>query len=84
MAGTPLLNLIRETLAGAGISEMKGILNGTTNFILTRMEGGMDYADALAKRRSWATPRRCPTPTCSDTTPWPRSPSSPTWSSAPP
>jgi homoserine dehydrogenase len=48
MAGTPLLNLIRETLAGAGISEMKGILNGTTNYMLTEMEGGMDY-DAVLK-----------------------------------
>jgi homoserine dehydrogenase len=47
MAGTPLLNLIRETLAGSGISEMQGILNGTTNYILTRMEGGMDYDSAL-------------------------------------
>jgi homoserine dehydrogenase len=49
MAGTPLLNLIRETLAGSGINEMQGILNGTTNFILTRMEGGMDYTAALAE-----------------------------------
>jgi homoserine dehydrogenase len=49
MAGTPLLNLIREALAGANISEMKGILNGTTNYILTEMEGGMDYAAALAQ-----------------------------------
>jgi homoserine dehydrogenase len=49
MAGTPLLNLIRETLAGSSISEMKGILNGTTNYILTRMEGGMDYTAALAQ-----------------------------------
>lgn len=49
MAGTPLLNLIRETLAGSEINEMQGILNGTTNFILTRMEGGMDYAAALAE-----------------------------------
>jgi len=47
MAGTPLLNLIRETLAGSAISEMKGILNGTTNYILTQMEAGMDYATAL-------------------------------------
>jgi homoserine dehydrogenase len=47
MAGTPLLNLVRETLAGSGISEMKGILNGTTNYILTQMEAGMDYAAAL-------------------------------------
>ena len=47
MAGTPLLNLIRETLAGSEISEMKGILNGTTNYILTQMEAGMDYETAL-------------------------------------
>ncbi len=49
MAGTPLLNLLRETLAGSEILEMKGILNGTTNYILTRMEEGLPYADALAK-----------------------------------
>jgi homoserine dehydrogenase len=49
MAGTPLLNLIRETLAGSAILEMKGILNGTTNYILTQMEAGMDYAAALAQ-----------------------------------
>lgn len=49
MAGTPLLNLVRETLSGSEISEMKGILNGTTNFILTRMEGGKDYDAALAE-----------------------------------
>jgi homoserine dehydrogenase len=49
MAGTPLLNLIRETLAGAEITEMQGILNGTTNFILTQMEAGMNYQAALAQ-----------------------------------
>ncbi len=49
MSGTPLLNLIRETLAGAEISEMQGILNGTTNYILTQMEGGMSYSDALTR-----------------------------------
>lgn len=49
MAGTPLLGLIRETLAGCDIREMRGILNGTTNYILTQMEGGMDYQAALAQ-----------------------------------
>jgi homoserine dehydrogenase len=49
MAGTPLLNLRRECLAGSGIEAMQGILNGTTNYILTRMEEGLTYADALAK-----------------------------------
>ncbi len=49
MSGTPLLNLIRETLAGCHISEMKGILNGTTNYILSKMEEGLSYDDALKK-----------------------------------
>ena len=49
MAGTPMLNLIRETLTGSSITEMRGILNGTTNFILTQMEGGIDYSTALTE-----------------------------------
>jgi len=49
MSGTPLLNLVRETLAGSSITEMKGILNGTTNYILTKMEEGMGYEEALKK-----------------------------------
>ncbi len=49
MSGTPVLNLVRETLAGAEILEIQGILNGTTNYILTRMEEGLSYEDALAK-----------------------------------
>jgi homoserine dehydrogenase len=49
MSGTPVLNLVRETLAGAEILEMQGILNGTTNYILTRMEEGLSYEAALAK-----------------------------------
>lgn len=49
MSGTPVLNLIRETLAGSEVLEIKGILNGTTNYILTRMEEGLSYEDALNK-----------------------------------
>jgi homoserine dehydrogenase len=49
MSGTPLLNLLRETLAGSEVLELKGILNGTTNYILTRMEEGLAYDDALKK-----------------------------------
>lgn len=49
MSGTPLLNLIRENLAGCQIKEIKGILNGTTNYILTRMEEGLSYEEALKK-----------------------------------
>lgn len=49
MSGTPVLNLLRETLAGSRVTEIKGILNGTTNYILTRMEAGLSYEDALKK-----------------------------------
>lgn len=49
MSGSPMLNLARETLAGCEITEVKGILNGTTNYILTRMEEGLAYEDALKK-----------------------------------
>jgi len=49
LAGTPALNLANYTLAGNNISGFKGILNGTTNYILTRMEEGMPYEDALKK-----------------------------------
>ncbi|MFK5927653.1 MAG: homoserine dehydrogenase [Desulfuromusa sp.] len=49
MAGTPAINLCLNNLAGAGITEIQGILNGTTNYILTEMENGMEYAAALQK-----------------------------------
>jgi homoserine dehydrogenase len=49
LAGTPVLNLAKYTLAGNKINGFKGILNGTTNYILTRMEEGMPYDDALKK-----------------------------------
>jgi len=47
MSGTPMLNLVRETMAGSEIMSVQGILNGTTNYILTQMEEGMAYGDAL-------------------------------------
>ena len=49
LAGTPALNLAEYSLAGNKITGFKGILNGTTNYILTRMEEGMSYDDALKK-----------------------------------
>ncbi len=48
--GVPLIKALREGLIANRIRHVLGILNGTTNFILTRMsETGMDYADALAE-----------------------------------
>jgi homoserine dehydrogenase len=49
LAGTPALNLAKFTLAGNKIKGFKGILNGTTNYILTKMGEGMSYKDALKK-----------------------------------
>jgi homoserine dehydrogenase len=49
MSGTPALRLAQMTLAGCDISQIRGILNGTTNFILTQMEAEASYAEALAE-----------------------------------
>jgi len=49
MSGTPVFTLFERGFAGNTVREIKGILNGTTNFILSKMElENMEYADALA------------------------------------
>ncbi len=47
MAGTPVLSTIREGMAGARVRAIRGILNGTTNYILTAMAAGRSYAEVL-------------------------------------
>jgi len=47
MAGSPVFSLLENSMAGCEIKEIKGILNGTTNFILTKMEEGLSYEEAL-------------------------------------
>ncbi len=48
MSGTPALRMPIATLAGNDITEIRGILNGTTNYILTKMETeGVSYEEAL-------------------------------------
>jgi homoserine dehydrogenase len=49
MSGTPSLRLAQESLAGCRITGARGILNGTTNYMLTQMESGREYADVLAE-----------------------------------
>lgn len=49
LSGTPLIDLVRGPLAGCDISRVQGIVNGTTNYILTKMEEGMTYEAALAE-----------------------------------
>ena len=46
----PVIRVLQETLAGAHVERIHGIVNGTTNFILTEMaRGGTSYAAALAR-----------------------------------
>ncbi len=47
--GIPIIRPLKQCLAGNYITEVMGIVNGTTNFILTRMtQDGMEFQDALA------------------------------------
>ncbi len=60
--GIPLIRPLRESLAGEHIRRVMGIVNGTTNFILTRMsESGASYHDALAEAQSLGYAERDPT-----------------------
>ncbi|MDP8954535.1 MAG: homoserine dehydrogenase [Actinomycetota bacterium] len=58
----PVIRPLRESLAGTRIRRVTGIVNGTTNYILTRMsEEGATYADALAEAQSLGYAERDPT-----------------------
>ena len=46
--GTPILDFAKNSLRGERIVSFDGILNGTTNYILTNMAGGMSFNDALS------------------------------------
>lgn len=48
-SGTPILNLAEGPLAGCEITAIRGILNGTTNYMLSEMEKGMAYDEVLKK-----------------------------------
>ncbi len=48
-AAIPVIKVLRESLVVTNVHRVLGIVNGTTNFILTRMEAGGSYADALAE-----------------------------------
>ena len=58
----PLVRALRESLTGERIHRVMGIVNGTTNFILTKMgEQGADYASVLAEAQSLGLAERDPT-----------------------
>ncbi len=45
----PVIRVLSESLAAAHVERVHGIVNGTTNFILTEMTGGSSYGEALAE-----------------------------------
>ncbi|MGF6999682.1 homoserine dehydrogenase [Paraburkholderia sp. GAS32] len=49
MSGTPVIRLAKELLAGSELKGFEGILNGTSNFVLTNMESGLSFAEAVEK-----------------------------------
>jgi homoserine dehydrogenase len=52
----PVVRVLEESLSATPIERVSGIVNGTTNFILTEMSHGLTYAEALAEaqRRGFA------------------------------
>src|SRR6187401_2644203 len=48
-AAIPVIKVLRESLVVSNVHRVLGIVNGTTNFILTRMGEGAEYADCLAE-----------------------------------
>ena len=50
--GTPILDYAKNSLSGERIISFQGILNGTTNYILTNMANGMSFDDALSDAKN--------------------------------
>jgi homoserine dehydrogenase len=48
-AAIPVIKVLRESLVASNVHRVLGIVNGTTNFILSAMESGRPYEDALAE-----------------------------------
>ena len=51
-AAVPVVKVLRESLAAENVHRIIGIVNGTTNFVLSRMERGGTYSEALAEAQS--------------------------------
>jgi homoserine dehydrogenase len=52
MDGVPIFNLVRQTLPAVGVLGFRGVVNSTTNFILTAMEEGQRFDVALAEMQA--------------------------------
>jgi homoserine dehydrogenase len=51
-AAIPVIKVLREALVVTNVHRVLGIVNGTTNFVLTEMEGGSTYGEALAEAQA--------------------------------
>ena len=51
MDGAPVFNLFQETLRGAHVESFEGILNSTSNFILSEIEAGRSFEEGVAAAR---------------------------------
>ena len=51
-AAVPVVKVLRESLVAENVHRILGIVNGTTNFVLSRMERGGTYAEALSEAQS--------------------------------
>ena len=49
--GIPVVRALRDSLGPSGVSAVRGILNGTSNYLLTRLGEGAGWAQALAEAR---------------------------------
>jgi len=56
LSGTPAISLATEALAGSTINSIRGILNGTSNYVLDEMAAGKPYTEALrmAQKKGYA------------------------------
>jgi homoserine dehydrogenase len=52
MDGIPIFNMVRKTLPAVRISGFSGVVNSTTNFIITAMENGREFAESLAEMQA--------------------------------
>ena len=52
MDGTPIFNMVSKTLHGNNIYGLRGILNGTSNYVFSRLDEGASYEEAIFEAQS--------------------------------
>ncbi|NJE03669.1 homoserine dehydrogenase [Thermococcus sp. MV11] len=60
MAGTPVIGILRENLLGDSVKRIKAVLNATTTFVLSRMEQGIDFENAVKQAQELGIAERDP------------------------